>query len=200
MIRVNITQESLSFIINKIQTILQLKDEGYKNKGLNSIIFHYGFLEGNAPTDNRITEQSNMHQNYRHYKLPITLDPLKYGLCVFKEVRDKGHFYILQSNTGNIFKILQYVDSITGLVNNNVELIRNGISGLIYNDQEISKGIFTRMIGSNKYYCSLDKGVEFFQSVKQNKYIKTLNKETQINQDIITLDLETYVDHKTRSE
>ena len=56
------------------------------------------------------------------------------------------------------------------------------------------------MIGSNKYYCSLDKGVEFFQSVKQNKYIKTLNKETQINQDIITLDLETYVDHKTRSE
>ena len=143
MIRVNINQESLSFIINKIQTILQLKDEGYKNKGLNSIIFHYGFLEGNAPTDNRITETSNMHQNYRHYKLPITLDPLKYGLCVFKEVRDKGHFYILQSNTGNIFKILQYVDSITGLVNNNVELIRNGISGLIYNDQEISKGIFT---------------------------------------------------------
>ena len=79
-------------------------------------------------------------------------------------------------------------------------MLRYGISGLIYNDQEISKGIFTRMIGINKYYCSLDKGVEFFQSVKQNKYIKTLNKETQINQDIITLDLETYVDHKTRSE
>ena len=97
MIRVNITQESLSFIINKIQTILQLKDEGYKNKGLNSIIFHYGFLEGNAPTDNRITETSNMHQNYRHYKLPITLDPLKYGLCVFKEVRDKGLASLLHS-------------------------------------------------------------------------------------------------------
>jgi hypothetical protein len=199
MIRVNITKESLDYIINKVQTILALKDDGYKNKGLNSIIFHYGFVEGKAPIDNRIVETSNMHQNYRHYKLPITLDPLKYGTCVFKEVQDKGNFYILQSNTGNLFKILQYVDSVTGLLNNNVELIRNGISGLIYNDQEISKSIFTRSIGANKYYCNEEKGVEFFHSVKQNKYIKTLNKETQINQDIITLDLETYVDHVSRT-
>lgn len=178
MIRVNITKESLDYIINKVQTILALKDDGYKNKGLNSIIFHYGFVEGKAPIDNRIVETSNMHQNYRHYKLPITLDPLKYGTCVFKEggtAQDKGNFYILQSNTGNLFKILQYVDSVTGLLNNNVELIRNGISGLIYNDQEISKSIFTRSIGANKYYCNEEKGVEFFQSVKQNKYIKTLN-------------------------
>lgn len=199
MIRVNITKESLDYIINKVQTILALKDDGYKNKGLNSIILHYGFVEGKAPIDNRIVETSNMHQNYRHYKLPITLDPLKYGTCVFKEVQDKGNFYILQSNTGNLFKILQYVDSVTGLLNNNVELIRNGISGLIYNDQEISKSIFTRSIGANKYYCNEEKGVEFFHSVKQNKYIKTLNKETQINQDIITLDLETYVDHVSRT-
>lgn len=176
MLRVNINQDSLTFIINKIQTILSIKDEGYKNKGLNSIIFHYGFVEGVAPIDNRIPEQSNLHQNYRHYKLPIILDPLKYGLCVFEEVRKNGHFYILQNNSGNIFKILHYVDSVTGLISNNVELFRNGVSGLIFNDQEISKGIFTRNIGSNKYYCSLDKGIEFFQSIKQNKYIKTLNK------------------------
>lgn len=192
MIRVDINQDSLNFIINKIQTVLSLKDDGYKNKALNSIILQYGFVDGKAPLDNRILERSNINQNYRHYKLPITMDPLKYGFCVFDEVKEKGHFYIIQSNTGNIYKITQYIDPVTNLVNNNVEVIRNGVSGLIYNDQEISKGVFTRTIGSNKYYCSELNGIEFFQSVKQNNFIKKLNKEVKINQDIITLDLETY--------
>jgi hypothetical protein len=200
MIRVDIKQESLNFIINKIQTVLSLKEDGYKNKALNSIILQYGFVEGQAPIDNRIPEKSNIHQNYRHYKLPITLDPLKYGFCIHEEHKEKGHLYILQSNTGNNYKINQYHDPITNLITNNVEVIRNGVSGLIYIDQEIKTGVFTRTIGSNKYYCSEERGVEFFQCIKQNNFIKTLNKEIEINQDIITLDLETYTSHKGKHE
>jgi hypothetical protein len=193
MIRVDINQDTLNFIINKLQTVLSLKDDGYKNKSINSIYLHYGFIDGKAPLDNRIPERSNINQNYRHYKLPITLDPFKHGILIFNEIKDNGNLYILQSNNGNIYKIIQYLDPITNLVNNNVEVIRNGVSGLIYNDQELRTGIFTRVIGSNKYYCSENKGVEFFQSIKQNNFIKTLNKEVKINQDIITLDLETYM-------
>ena len=74
------------------------------------------------------------------------------------------------------------------------------MSGLIYIDQEIKNGVFTRTIGSNKYYCSEEKGVEFFQCVKQNNFIKILKKEIKINQDIITLDLETYNSLKGRSD
>ena len=123
----------------------------------------------------------------------MLLDPLKYGLLLHEEDRsDSGHFYILQNNNGNTFKILQTIDPITGLIHNNVELFRQGVTGLVYTDQEISTGIFTRTIGSNKYYCSLEKGMEFFHTIKQNKFIKPLNIDKELNQDIITLDLETY--------
>lgn len=192
MIRVDINDDTLSFIISKLQSVLAIKDDGYKNKALNSIILNYGFVEGKAPIDNRMPEKSNIHQNYRHYKLPITLDPLKYGFCIHEEVTDNGHLYILQSKSGNNYKILQYKDPDLNLITNNVEVIRNGMSGLVYIDQELKNGVFTRVIGSNKYYCNEDKGVEFFQCIKQNNFIKTLNKEVEVNQDIITLDLETY--------
>ena len=194
MIRVNINESSMEYIIKKIITILSLKNDGYKNKGLNSIIFHYGFVDGVAPnTKNNVLEKSGIYQNYRHYKLPYFLDPLKYGLLLHEEDRsDSGHFYILQNNNGNTFKILQTIDPITGLIHNNVELFRQGITGLVYTDQEISNGIFTRTIGSNKYYCSLEKGMEFFHTIKQNKFIKTGKIDNDLNQDIITLDLETY--------
>jgi hypothetical protein len=194
MIRVNINEASMEYIIKKIITILSLKNDGYKNKGLNSIIFHYGFVDGVAPnTKNNVLEKSGIYQNYRHYKLPFFLDPLKYGLLLHEEDRlEQGHFYILQNNNGNTFKILQTIDPITGLIHNNVELFRQGITGLVYTDQEISNGIFTRTIGSNKYYCSLDKGMEFFHTIKQNKFIKTGKIDNALNQDIITLDLETY--------
>jgi hypothetical protein len=194
MIRVNINETSMEYIIKKIITILSLKNDGYKNKGLNSIIFHYGFVDGVAPnTKNNVLEKSGIYQNYRHYKLPFFLDPLKYGLLLHEEDRlEQGHFYILQNNNGNTFKILQTIDPITGLIHNNVELFRQGVTGLVYTDQEISNGIFTRTIGSNKYYCSLDKGMEFFHTIKQNKFIKTGKIDNALNQDIITLDLETY--------
>lgn len=192
MIRVDINEDALKFIINKLQAVLAIKDEGYKTKSINAVIFNYGFIEGKAPIDNRMPEVSNMHLNYRHYKLPITLDPLKYGFCIYEEARENDHFYILQSKNGNNYKITMYKDPELDLVTNTVEVIRSGVSGLIYIDQEIKNGVFTRTIGLNKYYCSEDKGVEFFQCIKQNNYIKSLNKEVKINQDIITLDLETY--------
>lgn len=112
MIRVNINESSMEYIIKKIITILSLKNEAYKNKGLNSIIFHYGFVDGVAPnTKNNVLEKSGIYQNYRHYKLPFFLDPLKYGLLLHEEDRsDSGHFYILQNNNGNTFKILQTID------------------------------------------------------------------------------------------
>lgn len=197
MIRVNINESSMEYIIKKIITILSLKNDGYKNKGLNSIIFHYGFVDGVAPnTKNNVLEKSGIYQNYRHYKLPFFLDPLKYGLLLHEEDRsESGHFYILQNNNGNTFKILQTIDPITGLIHNNVELFRQGVTGLVYTDQEISNGIFTDhkvSIGSNKYYCSTEKGMEFFHTIKQNKFIKTGVTDKTLNQDIITLDLETY--------
>ena len=200
MIRVDIDKNTLEFIINKIKAVLAIKDDAYKSKSLSSIILNYGFVEGKAPVDNRIPEKSNIHQNYRHYKLPITLDPLKYGFCIYDEAKSDSHLFILQALNGNNYKIKQHRDPITDLITNNVEVIRNGVSGLIYIDQEIKNGVFTRTIGSNKYYCSEEKGVEFFQCIKQNNFIKALKKEIKINQDIITLDLETYNTHKGKHE
>ena len=95
MIRVDIDKNTLEFIINKIKAVLAIKDDAYKSKSLSSIILNYGFVDGKAPIDNRIPEKSNIHQNYRHYKLPVTLDPLKYGFCIYEEAKSEGHLFIL---------------------------------------------------------------------------------------------------------
>ena len=91
-----------------------------------------------------------------------------------------------------MYKIIHYVDPQTNLINNNVEVVRNGHTVLLFNDQELRSGVFTRTIGRTKYYCTLENGVEFNHTVKDNKFIKNLNKEVQLDQNIITLDLETY--------
>ena len=122
---------SLEYIIKKLQNILSIKEDGYKNKSINSIVIQYGFLSGKAPTDTRLPEKSNITQNYKHYKLPIALDPLKFGTVIHEEARKNGHFYIIQSSIGNVYKIIQYVDPQTNLINNNVEVVRNGHTVLL---------------------------------------------------------------------
>ena len=117
---------------------------------------------------------------------------MKFGTVIHEEARKNGHFYIIQSSIGNVYKIIHYIDPQTNLINNNVEVVRNGHTVLLFYDQELRSGVFTRTIGRTKYYCTLENGVEFNHTVKDNKFIKNLNKEVQLDQNIITLDLETY--------
>jgi hypothetical protein len=53
------------------------KGEYYKEQSIISITFSYGVREEKAM--DKIISTNVEYQNYYHHKLPITMNPLKYG-------------------------------------------------------------------------------------------------------------------------
>jgi len=70
----------MNFYINYINNILPIKSNDYKEQEIIKIIVSYGIKDSKALKKN--VKQSNkskiVHQNYKYYKLPITLNPLNY--------------------------------------------------------------------------------------------------------------------------
>jgi hypothetical protein len=80
-------------------------------------------------------------QNYSHYKLPITMDPLKYG----KLLEQIGNKFIIQMTTKNILVINQYDKE------NYIKLFKNGDLVLEFKDSLKSDNSFTRLINDTKF-------------------------------------------------
>jgi hypothetical protein len=81
------------------------------------------------------------YQNYSHYKLPITINPLDYG----KLIVQIGNKYIVQINTTNVVIIIQKDNT------NFVKLFRKGELMFEYKDIIISEISFTRTISDQRY-------------------------------------------------
>ena len=81
------------------------------------------------------------YQNYSHYKLPITINPLEYG----KLIEQIGNKYIIHLNTFNIL-ILNKKDN-----ENFVKLFRKGEFIFEFKDLKISENTFYRFIQDQKY-------------------------------------------------
>lgn len=81
------------------------------------------------------------YQNYSHYKLPITTNPLEYG----KLIEQIGNKYIIQLNTLNIL-IINEKDN-----ENFVKLFRKGEFIFEFKDSKISENTFIRLIQDQKY-------------------------------------------------
>jgi hypothetical protein len=81
------------------------------------------------------------YQNYSHYKLPITTNPLEYG----KLIEQIGNKYIIQLNTTDvviIYKINNF---------NLVKFFKNGELMFEYRDFLKSENIFIRTISDQRY-------------------------------------------------
>jgi hypothetical protein len=84
------------------------------------------------------------YQNYKHYKLPITMNPLDYGKLILKI--DQLNLFILQlPKTNNILILTQ-----KGLTNH-IKLYKEGDFRFEYSDQKLSHNSFTRIINSTKF-------------------------------------------------
>jgi hypothetical protein len=81
------------------------------------------------------------YQNYSHYKLPITTNPLEYG----KLIEQIGNKFIIQLNTLNIL-IINEKDN-----ENFVRLFRKGEFIFEFKDLKISEKTFSRIIKNQKY-------------------------------------------------
>nr|YP_009487206.1 hypothetical protein [Russula abietina]AWB36108.1 hypothetical protein [Russula abietina] len=76
------------------------------------------------------------YQNFSHYKLPITMDPLKYG----KLLDETNQKFIIQLTTKNIAVIKQYPKE------NFVRIFKNGELVLEFRDKFLSENLFKRSI------------------------------------------------------
>jgi hypothetical protein len=83
-------------------------------------------------------------QNYKHYKLPITMNPLDYGKLILKI--DELNLFILQlPKTNNILILTQ-----KGLTNH-IKLYKEGDFRFEYSDYKLSHNSFTRTINSARF-------------------------------------------------
>jgi hypothetical protein len=81
------------------------------------------------------------YQNYNHYKLPITLNPLEYGRLIFSH----ENTYIIWITTKTICVITQHSTQ------NNIKFYRNGIFFFEYRDEFINHNTFSRSLNNYKY-------------------------------------------------
>lgn len=95
----NLNMDYKEYFIKYIKSIISLKTEGYKDVKIDSLIIEYGIREGKI-IRSEIKPTSNF-QKYKHFKLPITMNPLKYGYVIFES---DGH-YIVEINSGTIATI-----------------------------------------------------------------------------------------------
>jgi hypothetical protein len=80
-------------------------------------------------------------QNYKHYKLPITINPLEYGKLIYQNI----NFYILCFNKTNLALIT------ANDLYNHIKFYREGNFIFEYKDHKIDDSTFVRSIANKKF-------------------------------------------------
>ena len=80
-------------------------------------------------------------QNYRKYRLPITINPLEYGKLIYHNI----NFYVMFINTRNLALINQHDQF------NQVKIYTNGELTFEYKDHKLENSSFVRSIEDNKF-------------------------------------------------
>lgn len=190
------TEASLNNYIDYMCNILALKNEGYKDLVLNNIIFSYGIRAGALPSNHYIATPKDVNKlNYKHYNLPISLLPSDFGNVIDAYSIEKDITnYSVHTEGGNLFKIKQLVKD--NLVTNSILLYIKGLKCLSWTDTQVDKDTFIRTINKNKYIYKLVDDqwkLDIFYVGKPTKYFTTLKKHKNLDQNILTGDIETYV-------
>jgi DNA polymerase type B, organellar and viral len=80
-------------------------------------------------------------QNYRKYRLPITINPLEYGKLIYQNI----NFYVMFINNRNLALIDQ------NDLYNQVKIYTNGELNFEYKDHKLENNCFVRSIENNKF-------------------------------------------------
>lgn len=155
--------EDKDYILNFILDEMIDRGEYYKESSIISMTFSYGVREGRAlekgfPTDVK-------YHNYSNHKLPITMNPLKYG----KLLDQTGNKYTVQINDTNIVIIIKHDDE------NEVSFYRKGNLIYKYKDTYIDENSFTRDMGNKKFHIindeitltTVEKAIKFMTRIKK---------------------------------
>ena len=163
---------------------MKFKSEYYNETQIESLIFSYGFKTGIIPNKQKLCF-TGFFQNYKDYKLPISMNPLDFGRLILKNDLENGVVYILQNDKGQAITFSKFKK------HNYVEFFKSGISLVKFKDVFISENNFVRTIKNNKFYFENNKEILFLKEIK-TKFISKLTKSKNLTNNFITLDIETY--------
>jgi hypothetical protein len=172
------------YLLNYILNMMEDKSEYYKSASISSIIFSYNIKKGLAKDKIEFTGSKIQFQDYQHHKLPITINPLEYG----KLIKQIANTYFIQVNETNIAIISQFDNY------NEIEFYRSGLLIYKYKDTIINENSFIRDFGNKKFHF-IDNEIKLLTVKKPVKYTTKLKINKNLNNKIITLDIETYINN-----
>jgi hypothetical protein len=108
-------------------------------------------------------------QNYSHYKLPITMDPLKYG----KLLDQTNNKFIIQLTTKNVAVINHYEKE------NFIRIFKNGDLVIEFRDKFLTENSFIRTLNDTKFLFENDKLIST-QILSASGSIKIFNSITPL--------------------
>jgi DNA polymerase type B, organellar and viral len=169
------------FVIN----FIELKASFYKETQIESLIFSYGFKDGKVKNKQEIT-YNGLYQNYHNYQIPISANPMDYGILINKIDMKDSVVYFLHNEKGLTIVIRAYNDQ------NLIEFFKSGTTLLKFTDKLINKNKFIRIINNKKYYFENGEQFLFTNEIKTKFISKSSNSKNLIN-NFITLDIETSI-------
>lgn len=161
-----LNKEDKDFILNSIIDEIEDKTEYYKTTNMISMVFSYNIKNGRAK-DKVILKRSNniQYHDYQHHKLPITVNPLEYGILM-EQIDNK---YWVQINKTNSVVINQVNDT------NEVKFFRSGELKYIYSDKIINNSTFIRSL-DNKQFTFVNSELVLVTIEKSAKFIEPLKE------------------------
>jgi hypothetical protein len=87
------------------------------------------------------------YQNYKHYKLPITMNPLEYGKLIYQN--DNEYIILITKHT---IAVIVQLDKF-----NEVKLFKDGDLVFTYKDHKTDENTFVRSLDTRKFTFSNNK-------------------------------------------
>jgi hypothetical protein len=169
------------FVVN----FIELKASFYKETQIESLIFSYGFKDGKVKNKQEIT-YNGLYQNYHNYQIPISTNPMDYGILINKIDMKDSVVYFLHNEKGLTIVIRAYKD------HNLIEFFKSGTTLLKFTDELINKNKFIRIINNKKYYFENGEQFLFTNEIKTKFISKSSNSKNLVN-NFITIDIETSI-------
>ena len=177
-----INKNDLQWYLNWIIDNMKIKSDDYNETEIIELLFSYGFKD-QWINDKAKIKHDLKYQNFKNNKLPICFNPEDYGILIYKNEND----FVL-SNKGNIFKITRYENY------NQVEMFSSDGKLLVkWVDKLISDNKFERVIDKSKLIFENNKQIFYIKEIN-TEFISKLKKSDILTNNIITLDIETYLD------
>jgi hypothetical protein len=180
--RINITD--LNWYIDFIIANMEFKSEYYNETPITEFIISYGFKNGKIP--NKTINTFEYNQKFKGLKIPISMNPSDFGTIVKRIKTDKSIVFIIQNELGQTIT-LEQIGS-----NNIVTISKSGKNLIELKDISIADNKFIRTIGNKKYFFTDFKEC-IIEPFLKTKFIKTINKDPNLTNKFLTLDIETYI-------